>query len=93
MPELVAPPVRGVGELVQEPEGVDHRCQNPQTDPMVACFDSLQGRPGRERAIGHYLHRQASSPARILKIGAELLERPSDRGGWMVWSGHEWDSS
>ncbi len=76
--------VADVGDLAQTVEqtrrlkdaGID-----ANADIGIAGFDSLQGRTGREGALGHDGHRQPPASAGVVDVSAKLAHGSSNGGG------------
>ena len=83
--------VTDVGDLAQTVEQAE-RLQDPgidaDADTGVPRFDSLQGRTGREGALGYDRHRQPPAPTGIVDVRPELAQRTSHGSGRIVRRRH-----
>jgi hypothetical protein len=80
--------ISGSGQALQQAERLEHRSVDTHADRRIACLHTLQCRSGREGAIRHDRHGQASTDTGVMYVGAELPESPAHTCGGGMRGSH-----
>ena len=87
-PTLSLPMSATSAQAVEQTERLQDAGINADADVGVAGLDLLQGRAGREGALGHDRHRQPPPSTGIVNVRAELAQGTPHGGGRIVRSRH-----
>ena len=88
LPDAIAADIGNPAQAVEQAERLKHGGVDADADIGVAGFDLLQGRAGREGALGHDRHGKTTVPTGVADIRAELAQGAFHRGWSMVWCWH-----
>lgn len=88
LPNAVIADVGDLAQSVEQSERQKNACIDADADVCVAGLDLLQGGAGREGALGHDRHGQASASTGVVDVRPEFTQRPPHGGGRVVRCGH-----
>lgn len=76
LPYWVVADVRTSGEAAEKAQRLKHTRINPQADSRIACFNPLNGRPRRERALSFSGNRTTARCPRLVARGSRHWRVP-----------------
>ena len=88
LPDAIAADIGNLAQTVEQAERLKDGGVDADADIGVAGFDLLQGRAGREGALGHDRHGETTATTGVAEIRAELAQGAFDSGRSMVWCWH-----
>ena len=88
LPDAIAADIGNLAQTVEQAERLKDGGVDADADIGVAGFDLLQGRAGREGALGHDRHGEPPPPPGVADIRAKLAQGALYSGWSMVWCWH-----
>ena len=88
LPDAIAADIGNLAQAVEQAERLKDGGVDADADIGVAGFDLLQGRSGREGALGHDRHGETAAAAGVADIRAELSQCPFCRSRCIMWCWH-----